>query len=64
MSKTKKIMRWIEKYQSGKGGIYPYQVTMLVCAEFNISIKQSSEFVIQHIKDVIENCRLKKGGGK
>jgi len=49
-----KIMLWIERYQSGKGGIYPYQVALQVCAEFQIGIKQALSLVRQHIRKVME----------
>jgi len=48
-----KIMQWIEEYQSGKSGIYPYQVALQVCAEFQISIEQAQGFVSKHIRAVL-----------
>lgn len=49
-----KIMQWIENYQSGKSGIYPYQVALQVCAEFQISITEAQEYVTRHIQQVIK----------
>ena len=53
-SKSKQIMQWIENYQSGKSGIYPYQVALQVCAEFQISIEQAQSYVSRHIREVAQ----------
>ena len=37
------ILKWIDEYQSGKSGIYPYQVALQVCAEFAIPIEKVLE---------------------
>jgi len=46
------IMQWIENHQSGKSGIYPYQVALQVCAEFAIPIEEAQDYVAKHIKQV------------
>lgn len=45
-----KIMQWIDDHQRGKNGIYPHQVALEVCAEFQISISDARDYVLQHIK--------------
>mgnify|MGYP001581533150 CR=1 FL=1 len=49
-----KIIQWIDNYQSGKSGIYPYQVALQVCAEFVIPIEEAQDYVAEHIKRVLK----------
>ena len=49
-----RILKWIDEYQSGKSGIYPYQVALQVCAEFVIPIEQAQDYVTEHIKQVLK----------
>lgn len=49
-----KILKWIDDYQSGKSGIYPYQVALQVCAEFVIPIEDAQDYVAEHIKQVLK----------
>jgi len=55
-----KIIQWIEEYQRGKVGIYPYRLSELVAIEFYIPIKEAAEFVLEHIKK--EFAKLEEGG--
>jgi hypothetical protein len=55
-----KIIQWIEDYQNGKSGIYPNQVALLVCAEFQISIEEARQYVIKHISSVLADVSAKK----
>lgn len=52
------ILQWIENYQKGKSGIYPYQVALQVCATFQISITEAQSYVMQHIKNVMNNKEI------
>lgn len=47
------ILKWINEYQRGKSGIYPYQVALQVCAEFVIPIEEAQAYVSEHIKQVL-----------
>lgn len=49
-----KIMTWISEYQSGKVGIYPYRVAEQVCITFGITIAKAHEYVLRHIRQVLE----------
>lgn len=49
-----RILKWIDEYQSGKSGIYPYQVALQVCAEFVIPIEEAQDYVAEHIKQVLK----------
>ena len=49
-----RILKWIDEYQSGKSGIYPYQVALQVCAEFVIPIEGAQDYVAEHIKQVLK----------
>ncbi len=51
------IMAWIEKSQEGKGGIYPYQVALEVCAIFGIHLDNAKAHVSKHIKDVVNGTK-------
>lgn len=55
-----KIMQWIDEYQSGKSGIYPYQVALQVCAEFMIPIEDAQSHVTEHIKRVLKGIENDK----
>lgn len=48
-----RILKWIDEYQSGKSGIYPYQVALRVCAEFVIPIEEAQDYVAEHIKQIL-----------
>lgn len=47
------IMKWIEIKQRGKSGIYPHQLALEVCGEFTISLSEAMDYVLRHIRDVI-----------
>ena len=49
---NEKIMEWIEDYQEGKSGIYPYRVAEQVCLEFKIDIAEAFIYVNEHIRKV------------
>lgn len=46
------IQRWIDAYQSGKGGIHPHWIAQDVAVEFRISRKAAMEYVLEHIRRV------------
>lgn len=48
-SKESEITKWIDTYQSGKRGIYPFRVSILVSSKFQIPEEKAREYVIQHI---------------
>ena len=54
-----KIMQWIEEYQSGKSGIYPYQVALQVCAEFRVGIDEALSYVQKHIREVLAGSNMR-----
>ena len=58
---SKKIMQWIERYQEGKSGIYPYQVALQVCAEFRISTEEAQGYVTRHILEVVRGLQKLSG---
>lgn len=51
---SEQIKSWIDEHQRGKGGIYPYQVALKVCGEFGIGIKEALEYVVDHVKKVMQ----------
>ena len=46
------IMQWINDYQRGKGGIFPYRVAEQVAIRFRITISHAIDFVLVHIRQV------------
>lgn len=51
------IQAWIDEYQKGKSGIYPYQVALLVCGKFGILLKDALNEVVAHIDKVMSEER-------
>ena len=52
------ILQWIDAYQRGKSGIFPYHVALQVCAEFTITIHDAQAHVARHIHDVLQEVAL------
>lgn len=49
------IMRWIENSQKGKSGIYPFLLSLDVCAVFNIPLIDAQNHVLKHIDNELNN---------
>lgn len=56
MTKKTEIAKWIDEYQKGKSGIYPYQVALEVAAIFKIPMTSAQKAVMSHIKKEVEKC--------
>lgn len=44
---------FVEQYQRGKSGIYPYRVAEMVAIEYRLPINAAIEIVSQHVRQVI-----------
>jgi hypothetical protein len=49
------IISFINEYQRGKCGIYPYRVAELVAIEFYIPMSEAQEYVASHIKNELKH---------
>ena len=41
---------WVESCQKNLRGIYPHQMALLACAEYNIPIQKARNIILGHIK--------------